>query len=389
MEENKKINEDTTGSSECASHNKKVVIITGASSGIGLTTAIYLTHYGYKVYGTSRHPENLNVGRLKEIFLNDNSKWKYKQGGLKVIKEKSLVPKPILNRLDEYIGDITYLKLDVSDDKSVEEFKKALVDKLNEEENKTSKKYNLYALINNAGIGYFGAVEELPMEYQKRQFEVNYFGQIRMIKALLPYLRGLNDKSQGMSGINKYKAHIINISSMAALTAIPFQTMYSASKAAVLLYSMGLRTELKPFKINVSAVLPGDINTNFDAMTLKLFMEDGDAIKIKKNEEIQKGELRSYDIDKMVANIPVSEDSIYLKYSKNAWREIIKNLILSPPPLKIAEVILKILRSKKPKVKYLAGSFKQKFEMFMLRRFLSDDYGVSATADFYGLKFKD
>ena len=104
-------------------------------------------------------------------------------------------------------------------------------------------------LINCAGYGVFGAVELLADEKCKQIFDVNFFGTLWCCKNALKYMeRG---------------ARIINISSICALFAIPFRTMYSASKAAVSMLSFGLGMELKEFGISVTAICPGDIKTNF------------------------------------------------------------------------------------------------------------------------------
>lgn len=112
-------------------------------------------------------------------------------------------------------------------------------------------------LINNAGFGISGAVEFTDPEEVKRLFDVNFFGAFRLTKAVLPYMR-----KQG-------SGKIINISSVAAVAPIPFQTFYSASKAAILAYTMSTANELRPFGITVCSVLPGDIRTGFTSARCK------------------------------------------------------------------------------------------------------------------------
>ncbi|MBQ9968366.1 MAG: SDR family oxidoreductase [Oscillospiraceae bacterium] len=106
-------------------------------------------------------------------------------------------------------------------------------------------------LVNCAGNGIAGAVEFTQQKDAKAQFEVNFFGMVNMNKAVLPILR-----EQG-------SGRIVNISSVAAVAHIPFQTFYSASKAAVESYTCCLANEVRPFKITVVCVQPGDICTGF------------------------------------------------------------------------------------------------------------------------------
>ncbi len=119
-------------------------------------------------------------------------------------------------------------------------------------------------VINCAGFGISGAVEFTDIEDAKRQFDVNFFGMVNVNKAVLPYMR---EKDGG---------RIINISSVAAVAHIPFQTFYSASKAATESYTCCLANEVKPFGISVTAIQPGDICTEFTKARKKSF--DGDDI---------------------------------------------------------------------------------------------------------------
>jgi len=176
----------------------KVILLTGASSGIGKITAEYLTDLEYTVYGTSRKPE----------------------------------------QVDNY----EMLKLDVTDEESV----KHCVEQVIEAEGR------LDVLINNAGFGMAGPIAAASIEDVKHQFDTNLFGVHRMVQATLPYLRE-QDKSM-----------IINIGSFGGRLAIPYQALYSASKAAVAMYSDGLRMELMRENIVVTCIEPGDTSTGFD-----------------------------------------------------------------------------------------------------------------------------
>ena len=108
-------------------------------------------------------------------------------------------------------------------------------------------------LINNAGFGVSGAVEFTEPAAAKKQLEVNFFGMVNVCHAVLPVMRGAGH------------GRIVNLSSVAAPVPIPFQTYYSASKAAINSYTMALANEVKPFGIQVCCVQPGDIRTGFTA----------------------------------------------------------------------------------------------------------------------------
>jgi short-subunit dehydrogenase len=178
---------------------KKVVLITGVSSGIGQAAARLLAQRGYTVFGTSRNPSGV-----------------------------------------ETMPGVEVLSLDVCLDGSV----KACVEETLKQAGRVD------TLINNAGYELGGAIEEATMEEAKAQFETNLFGVARMVKAVLPVMR-----TQG-------EGEIINISSLAGLCPVPFMGIYSASKFALEGYTEVLRHELMPLNIKVSLVEPGHINTN-------------------------------------------------------------------------------------------------------------------------------
>lgn len=117
-------------------------------------------------------------------------------------------------------------------------------------------------LINCAGYGISGAVEFTETADAKKQFDVNFFGMVNMNKAVLPHMR------KNKSG------RIVNISSVAAVAHIPFQTYYSASKAAIESYTCALANEVAPFGISVTAIQPGDICTPFTQAREKSFSGD-------------------------------------------------------------------------------------------------------------------
>ena len=108
-------------------------------------------------------------------------------------------------------------------------------------------------LVNNAGFGISGAIEFTTPEEARKQMDVNFFGMVNVCAAVLPHMR--------VAGAGR----IVNLSSVAAPIAIPFQAFYSASKAAINAYSQALANEVRPYGVTVCAVMPGDIRTGFTA----------------------------------------------------------------------------------------------------------------------------
>ncbi len=153
----------------------------------------------------------------------------------------------VLSRHPAELDGITSLAADVTDEESV----KAAVDTILAEAGRID------ILVNCAGSGISGAIEFTESADAKRQFEVNFFGMANVTKAVLGPMR------QAGGG------RIVNISSVAAPVAIPFQAYYSASKAAINAYSAALANEVRPFGITVTAIQPGDIRTGFTAARAK------------------------------------------------------------------------------------------------------------------------
>lgn len=184
---------------------KKVILITGASAGIGLATAQLLMDKGMKVYAASR------------------------RGGENV---KST------HNAD---GEIIHVKMDVNNEETIQSTIQQII--------ATDKK--LDAVICNAGNGIAGSVEDSSSDEVKYQFETNFFGAVKTIQSCLPVFR-----SQGYG-------KIIATSSVAAIVPIPFQAFYSSGKAALLVFMQALAMELKPFGIDCCTILPGDTKTEF------------------------------------------------------------------------------------------------------------------------------
>lgn len=180
--------------------NKKVALITGASSGIGESAAILLHSAGFKVYGAARRVDKM-----------------------KALEEKG----------------ISTISLDVTDEESIVR----CVHTIQEKEG------SIDVLVNNAGYGSYGAVEDVPLEEARRQFDVNIFGLARLTQLVLPQMRE-----------NRF-GKIVNISSMGGKVYTPFGAWYHATKHALEGWSDSMRLEVSPFGIDVVVVEPGGIKT--------------------------------------------------------------------------------------------------------------------------------
>jgi NAD(P)-dependent dehydrogenase (short-subunit alcohol dehydrogenase family) len=176
----------------------RVVLITGASSGVGQSAARLLSRRQYEVFGTSRTPASAGD-----------------------------------------IPGVEMLPLDVRRDDSVRACVEAVA----------SRAGRLDVLINSAGYELAGALEELSSEEARDQFETNFFGVVRMVHAVLPWMR------------RQKRGLIINVSSLSGLSPIPFLGIYSASKFALEGYTEALRQEVKPFNIQVAMVEPAFLRT--------------------------------------------------------------------------------------------------------------------------------
>ncbi|WP_414000373.1 SDR family oxidoreductase [Flavobacterium sp. W1B] len=252
----------------------KVVLITGGSSGIGKSIGEFLHKKGFVVYGTSRNPEKI----LNSIF-------------------------PLV-------------ALDVRNADSI----KSAVDKI------IAITGRLDVVINNAGVGITGPMEEIPMEEIKNNFETNFFGPIEVMKAALPQMR------EQKSGL------IINITSIAGYMGLPYRSVYSASKGALELITEALRMEVKPFGIDITNVAPGDFATN-----------------------IASGRYHA----------PVISGSAYEKVYGETLATMNDHVDAGSNPNEMAEAIYKIMQTKRPNVHYKVGAFMQKFSI-VLKRILPD-----------------
>ncbi|MGB0982170.1 MAG: SDR family oxidoreductase [Winogradskyella sp.] len=252
----------------------KVVLITGGSSGIGKSIGEFLQTKNFKVYGTSRNPKNYPDSKFTILALD--------------------VTKP--ETISRCIEEVLQLesKIDV--------------------------------LVNNAGAGITGPIEEIPDAELKKNFETNFFGPIHVIKAVLPTMRAQK------SGL------IINITSIAGYMGLPYRGVYSASKGALELITEAFRMELKPFNVQMTNVAPGDFATNIAAGRY---------------------------------HAPVLENSPYKMSYGNTLKTMDAHVDSGSDPQQMAEVIFKIITTKRPKIHYKVGAFMQKFSI-VLKRILPD-----------------
>jgi len=281
-------------------HYGDVVLVTGASSGIGKACAEYLAQMGYKVYGTSRKaPDVTETGKKSGQAANDGEK-----------------------------PEITMIRMDVCDDESV----KAAVNRIIELEGEIG------IVVNNAGMGIAGSVEDTSPDEVFLQMDTNFFGMHRVIRQVLPYMR---QKGRGL---------IINISSVGPLFPIPYQSMYVASKAAVEGMTGSLRNELRPFGIKAAYVEPGDTKTGFTGN--RLFVKDG------------------------------GESSAYWQYSKRSVAVMEKDEMNGPNPITVARAVAKLTRRKNPPVCVTVG-LKYKLLVF-LKRFVPKSLESFIVSKMYG-----
>ena len=252
----------------------KVVLITGGSSGIGKSIGEFLSQKGFTVYGTSRSPERYPDSKIKLVAL------------------------------------------DVADVLSVE---KAI-------ETVATEAGRIDVVINNAGAGITGPIEDIPNEEIKRNFETNLFGPINVIKAVLPQVRKQN------SGL------IINITSIAGYMGLPYRGIYSASKGALELITEAFRMEIKDFNIHMTNVAPGDFATNIAAGRF---------------------------------HAPVIKGSPYEEKYGQVLKAIDEDVDSGDDPIMVSNMIYKIINTSNPKIHYKVGAFMQKFSI-VLKRILPD-----------------
>ena len=262
-----------------AKDEQKVVLITGTAYGIGKSTAELLIDKGHIVYGGDILVE-------ENLYLND-------------------------------IGG-NALEMDVTNQEHIDKAINQII----------SEQGRVDVLVNNAGLGVYGAIEDVSMEDIYYQYDVNLFGLARVTKAVLPYMR---EKESGL---------IINISSVLGETYGPLAGWYLSTKHALEGWSDALRVELKEFDIDVVVVQPGAINTNFSNVT-KTYID-----KYRENSAYQ---------------------HLYGEPITDTGNEVLSN---QSDPIVIAKVINKAMNARNPKTRYAAGAY-SKIGIF-LRKIMTD-----------------
>jgi NAD(P)-dependent dehydrogenase (short-subunit alcohol dehydrogenase family) len=252
----------------------KVILITGGSSGIGKAIGEFLHHKGFTVYGTSRNPEKI----VNSVF-------------------------PLI-------------ALDVRNSESIAHAVSQVI----------TVSGRIDVLINNAGVGITGPLEEIPTAEIKNNFETNFFGPIELMKAVLPQMRTQK------SGL------IINITSIAGYMGLPYRSIYSASKGALELITEALRMEVKSFGICITNIAPGDFATN-----------------------IATGRFHA----------PLSPASPYAKPYGNIMATMNNHVDSGSDPAEMAAAVYRIIQTPGPAIHYKVGAFMQKFSI-VLKRILPD-----------------
>lgn len=272
----------------------KRILITGGSAGIGEITARRLAEKGHRVFAAARRLEKME--HLKKFGIQP-------------------------------------VRLDLTDSASIQ---RCLTEVL-------AMAGRIDVLINNAGYGSYGAVEDVPIEEGKRQFEVNLFGPAEITRALLP---GMREQKEG---------RIINISSIAGRIHTPFAAWYHASKHALEGFNSCLRTEITPYGIDVISIQPGPIRTNWLTISEEHLLE-------------------------------ASGGSAYadeVKTMSASFSKIFKLPLASASPEQIAAIIVKAATTPRPKTRYIAP-FGARIMLF-LRWILPDRILDAATRKSLGL----
>jgi NAD(P)-dependent dehydrogenase (short-subunit alcohol dehydrogenase family) len=257
-----------------ASNESGAVVVTGASSGIGRATALYLDQKGYSVFAGVR-----------------------KQKDAESLEEAG----------SELLTPIT---IDVTSERSIKTAEHRVGRSVGRE--------GLAGLVNNAGVGFGGPVEFIPLDDYRQSFEVNFFGQIAVTQAFLPQLR-------------RARGTIVNITSIGGRIASPFMSPYNGTKFALEALSDSLRNELRPWGIDVVAIEPGSIDT-------PIWAKAGETAA-----ETQ-------------AEMPDEAKRLYgaqLEHFGNALQDTASKGI---PPERVAQVIHKAIRLANPKARYLVGT---------------------------------
>ena len=275
---------------EDAKPEVKTVLITGASSGIGLVCARWLAGRGFRVFGASRRPPPA-----------------------------------------EEAAGFEYVALDVTDDASVAAAVAAVI----------ARAGRIDVVVNNAGFGYAGAIEDTSIEEARAQLEANFLGVLRVLHQVLPHMRAAGG------------GRVINVSSIGGLIGAPFQGMYSASKFALEGMTEVLRHEVRADNIHVSLVEPGDFNTGFTA-----------------NRRIVRG---------------AGEGSPYREQFARTLAVIERDEQSAPGPQAIARLVERIICARRPALRYPIGVWLQRLGV-TLRKFLPAALFEAIVRVLYGIR---
>lgn len=257
---------------------KKVVLITGASAGMGKETAKLLVTKGYIVYGAARR-----LNKMEDL---------QRQG-------------------------VKLLAMDVTDDQSMQEGVNHII----------REEKRIDVLINNAGFGSYGAVEDVAIADAKYQLDVNLFGAARLIQLVLPHMR------------KQRFGKVVNISSIGGKIATPLGAWYHASKFALEGLSDALRNEVKQFGIDIIIIEPGGIKSEWGGIAFENLIRTSGHTAYKSM------------VDKFSGAFKATE-------AKN------------PEPVIIAELIQKAITARRPKARYVAGYMAR--PAVIARKLLSD-----------------
>lgn len=263
----------------------KIVLVTGASSGIGRAISSVLAAEGYTVYGASR----------------------------------SAISGTTFNR-------VIQIPLDVTDEQSVQKAIQFIIEKEN----------RIDVVINNAGLGMIGAVENTTDAEVRKIFDTNVNGVLNICRHVLPIMR------------KQRSGHIINVTSIAGLMGLPFRGIYSASKHAVEGFSESLSQEVRTFGIKVIVIEPGDFKTNINQNRLNASKSEG----------------------------------AYHSFESKVLEQINHEVSFAPDPEIIGVVIKKILKKKKPRLRYKVATPFQKFSV-LIRDVIPDRWFESLVMKFY------
>ena len=279
-------------------NTQAVVLVTGASSGIGRACAIHLARRGYRVFGTTRQEPDQVVADLRQLLTT-------------------------ADQLD-------VVTMDVDDNESVVRAMGTIVEKTG----------RLDAVINCAGFGIAGAIEETSDQEARAIFETNLLGILRVCRAAIPTMR-----SQG-AGI------LINVSSIGGRIGLPFQGFYSATKFALAGFTEALRMEIRGFGIRAVLIEPGDFCTGFtDSRHLVETSASSDAYRIAQEHVL----------------------SIVEKDERGG-----------ASPDAIARLVARILSKRSPRVRYTVGPVAQKLAA-ALKRILPSKWFEWALSKYYGV----